>query len=455
MDLNQLESLSPIDGRYAKQCNELRPFFSEKGLIFYRLTVEIHWLIKLSETKEIEEIKNFSSEEKEFLLNLLDSFSVKETQIIKNIEKTTNHDVKAVEYYIKEKLLSHPTLNQHIPFIHFACTSEDINNLAYALMLKNTASAVIQPSLASCIQSITELAEKCGDQPMLSRTHGQAASPTTMSKELVNVIARLQRQQSQLENMEILGKINGAVGNFNAHSIAYPEINWPELSQTFIASLGLSPNLYTTQIEPHDNLAEFFHCLIRINNILIDFSRDIWGYISLDYFKQQLVETEVGSSTMPHKINPIQFENAEGNLGLSSAILEHLANKLTISRWQRDLSDSTALRNIGTGLAHQLIAFKALNKGLQKLRINENKLNEDLDNNWNILGEAVQTLMRKQGETNAYEQLKELTRGKQLDPQSYEKLLETVNLPAEDKAKLRKLSPQTYIGIASELSHSI
>jgi adenylosuccinate lyase len=408
--MNALTALSPLDGRYASKCDALRPFLSEFGLIHARVTVEVRWLQALANHPEITEVPAFSSETNAALDAIVSDFSEDDANRIKEIERTTNHDVKAVEYFLKEKIANIDELKNAGEFIHFACTSEDINNLSHALMLKSGRDVLVA-SMQQIIDSIVALSEKHADQPMLSRTHGQTASPTTLGKEMANVAYRLARQIKQFKNVELLGKINGAVGNYNAHYSAYPDINWPAHSQAFVESLGLDFNPYTTQIEPHDYMAELFDALRRFNTILIDFNRDVWGYISLGFFKQKLKEGEVGSSTMPHKVNPIDFENSEGNLGIANAVLAHLGEKLPISRWQRDLTDSTVLRNMGVGFAQSLIAFEACSKGIGKLELNAARINEDLDNAQEVLAEPIQTVMRRYNVEKPYEKLKALTRG--------------------------------------------
>jgi adenylosuccinate lyase len=455
MTLEKLNALSPVDGRYASKVDELRPIFSEFGLIKARVTVEVRWLQALSEHQAITEVPAFSSATHDVLDNIISEFSLADAQRVKNIESTTNHDVKAVEYFLKEKTADIAELLAVNEFIHFACTSEDINNLSYALMLKEGRDNVMGPALAHVIDDIKEKALAYADMPLLSRTHGQTASPSTVGKEFANVVARLNRQLMQLEEVDILGKINGAVGNYNAHYSAYPEVDWPAFAEEFVESLGLSFNPYTTQIEPHDYVAEYFHILARANTVLIDFSRDIWGYISVGYFKQKTIAGEVGSSTMPHKVNPIDFENAEGNLGMANALMTHFAEKLPISRWQRDLTDSTVLRNMGTCLAHSLIAFKSLQKGISKLEINEQKLLADLDANWEVLAEPVQTVMRRYGIEKPYEKLKELTRGRGIDQASLQTFIETLEIPDEAKQQLLALSPASYLGCASALAKDI
>jgi adenylosuccinate lyase len=455
MTLNKLNALSPVDGRYASKVDELRPIFSEFGLIKARVTVEVRWLQALSEHPQITEVSAFSEETHELLDAIITNFCLDDAQRVKTIENTTNHDVKAVEYYLKEQTAGNAELLQVSEFIHFACTSEDINNLSYALMLKEGRDEVIGTAIACVIDDIKEKALLYAATPLLSRTHGQTASPTTMGKEFANVVARLERQLMLLEDVDIMGKINGAVGNYNAHYSAYPDIDWPAFAEEFVESLGLTFNPYTIQIEPHDYIAEYFHVLSRINTILIDFSRDVWGYISVGYFKQKTIAGEVGSSTMPHKVNPIDFENAEGNFGIANALMSHFAEKLPISRWQRDLTDSTVLRNLGTCLAHSLIGFKSLQKGVSKLEINETKLLEDLDANWEILAEPIQTVMRRYGIEKPYEKLKELTRGQGIDQQSMQAFIKTLNIPEDVKQELLKLTPANYTGCAEQLAKNI
>ena len=450
MSEHTLTALSPLDGRYAKKCEPLRPFLSEYALLKFRLTVEIHWLIHLSK-QNIPEIKPLSNLDQDFLHKIIADFNVQEAEKIKTIENTTKHDVKAIEYYLKNKIKSHKDLAYLEEFVHFSCTSEDINNLAYALMLKETQSKIIAPEISRLIKKLVQMADDYAMQPMLSRTHGQAASPTTMGKEIANVTARLKYQLELFTQVSMSGKINGAVGNFNAHVIAYPDIDWIVVSKTFVEHLGLSFQLFTTQIEPHDRIAELLHDLIRINTILIDFCRDIWGYISLGYFTQQAIAGEVGSSTMPHKINPIDFENAEGNLGIANALAAHLSEKLPISRWQRDLTDSTVLRNLGPVFGHAFLAYNAILQGLEKLALNPARLNEDLNNNWEVLGEALQTVMRRYGISEPYEKLKALTRGKKLDQSLLHDFIDAQALPDTVKTELKKLTPQSYIGYAMRL----
>ena len=455
MTLNKLNALSPVDGRYASKTDELRPIFSEFGLIKARVTVEVRWLQALSENSDIAEVPQFTEQTHLLLDSLVSEFSLNDAQRIKDIESTTNHDVKAVEYFLKEKTADNAELLAVNEFIHFACTSEDINNLSYALMLKEGRDEVMGPAIANVIDDIKEKAISYASIPLLSRTHGQTASPSTMGKEFANVVARLERQLLQLEDVDILGKINGAVGNYNAHYSAYPNIDWPAFAEDFVESLGLSFNPYTIQIEPHDYIAEYFHVLARINTILIDFSRDVWGYISVAYFKQKTIAGEVGSSTMPHKVNPIDFENAEGNFGIANALMNHFSEKLPISRWQRDLTDSTVLRNLGTCLAHSLIGFKSLQKGISKLEINEDKLLQDLDANWEVLAEPIQTVMRRYGIEKPYEKLKELTRGQGIDQSSMQAFIQTLDIPEEAKQQLLTMTPASYTGCAVQLAKDI
>ncbi|EHU1545796.1 adenylosuccinate lyase [Acinetobacter baumannii] len=455
--MNALTALSPLDGRYASKCDALRPFLSEFGLIHARVTVEVRWLQALSNRPEIVEVAPFSAETNAALDAIVSNFSEEDANRIKEIERTTNHDVKAVEYFLKEKIAGIAELQNAGEFIHFACTSEDINNLSHALMLKNGREVLVS-SMKQILNAISALATTHAEQPMLSRTHGQTASPTTLGKEMANVAYRLARQIKQFENVELLGKINGAVGNYNAHLSAYPNVDWPAHSQAFVESLGLTFNPYTTQIEPHDYMAELFDALRRFNTILIDFNRDVWGYISLGYFKQKLKEGEVGSSTMPHKVNPIDFENSEGNLGIANAVLAHLGEKLPISRWQRDLTDSTVLRNMGVGFAQSLIAFDACLKGIGKLELNANRLNEDLDQAQEVLAEPIQTVMRRYNVGKPYEKLKALTRGQAM---TRDMMVDFVNgnelaqVPSEERARLAELTPATYTGNAAEQAKQI
>src|SRR5690554_4120851 len=459
MNLSSLTAISPIDGRYGDKTKALRPIFSEFGLIRARVEVEIRWLQCLSAHPGISEVPAFDAPTQAFLDSIVSNFSEADAERVKTIERTTNHDVKAVEYLIKEKFEAvadrHPVLKQVSEFVHFACTSEDINNLSHGLMLKQGRDEVLLPAMDSIISKLEEMARDLAAQPMLSRTHGQPASPTTMGKEIANVVYRLRRQLEQIRQAPLLGKINGAVGNYNAHLSAYPEIDWEANAKQFVESLGLSWNPYTTQIEPHDYIAELFDAFCRFNTILIDLDRDIWGYISLGYFKQKTIEGEVGSSTMPHKVNPIDFENSEGNLGIANAILEHLARKLPISRWQRDLTDSTVLRNLGVGLAHSLIGYQSTLKGLNKLEINPARLDEDLDNCWEVLAEPIQTVMRRYGIEQPYEKLKAFTRGKQTNQASIREFIESLELPQEAKQVLCEMTPGTYLGNAEAQARKI
>ncbi|MDO9104992.1 MAG: adenylosuccinate lyase [Methylovulum sp.] len=449
-----LTAISPIDGRYADKVDALRPIFSEYGLIRFRVQVEVRWLQALARHPLISEVGTFSSAADQLLDSIINDFSAADAQRVKDIEKTTNHDVKAVEYLLKEKIAGHAELEKVSEFIHFACTSEDINNLAYALMLKE-GREIISAQIGGCIAAIKKIAKETASQPMLSRTHGQSATPTTVGKEFANVAARMQRQQAQLEAVVLLGKINGAVGNYNAHSVAYPDVDWAEFAQAFVESLGLQFNPYTIQIEPHDYIAEFFHALARFNSILLDFDRDIWSYISLGYFKQKTVAGEIGSSTMPHKVNPIDFENSEGNLGLANALFGFLAEKLPVSRWQRDLTDSTVLRNIGVGIAHTSIAIQASLKGISKLQINSESIEADLNANWEVLAEPIQTVMRRYGIEKPYEKLKELTRGQHITPEQMRDFIEKLDIPLDAKTALLELTPRSYIGYAQRLAADI
>ncbi len=456
MPLTTLNALSPLDGRYQTKLDALRPYFSEYALIKHRAWVEVEWLKALSAATDLKEIAKFSAATIQELDAAIANFSEDDAAQVKAIEARTNHDVKALEYWLKEKFDSNPEVKKASEFIHFACTSEDINNLSHGLMLKSARDAVMLPFLGNLIVRLSELAQQLADQPMLSRTHGQTASPTTMGKELANVVYRLQRQQTQLKNNEILGKINGAVGNFNAHLSAYPTFDWESFAKGFVESLGLTYNPMTIQIEPHDYMAELYDTLARINTILIDLNRDIWGYISVGYFKQKLKEGEVGSSTMPHKVNPIDFENSEGNLGLANAVLRHMAEKLPISRWQRDLTDSTVLRNMGVGFGYTLLGYDSCLRGLNKLEVNPVKLAEDLDNSWEVLAEPIQTVMRRYGIANPYEQLKALTRGKGgINKASLHEFISTLEIPADAKQSLLDMSPANYIGKAVELTQHV
>ncbi|KZY30058.1 adenylosuccinate lyase [Oleiphilus sp. HI0068] len=459
MQLSSLTAVSPIDGRYGSKVTDLRDIFSEFGLIKFRVEVEIRWLQTLAAHPQIEELKAFSADANKFLDDIVSNFSVEDAERVKEIERTTNHDVKAVEYLLKEKFSAakgdFPELEADSEFVHFACTSEDINNLSHGLMLTNGMQKSVLPSMKEVVNKMEELALEHAEIPMLSRTHGQTASPSTMGKEFANVVARLRRQLAQIEKVEILGKINGAVGNYNAHLSAYPDVDWAENAKTFIESLGLQFNPYTTQIEPHDYIAELFDAIARFNTILIDLDRDIWAYISMAFFKQKTIAGEVGSSTMPHKVNPIDFENSEGNLGLANAILGHLAEKLPISRWQRDLTDSTVLRNLGVGLAHSIIAYQSTLKGLNKLQINPERLAQDLDNAWEIMAEPIQTVMRRYKVEQPYEKLKELTRGNVMNQETIQSFVKTLDIPDPAKEELLKLTPATYIGNAIAQANAI
>jgi len=455
MNLTSLTALSPIDGRYAEKTYGLRAIFSEYGLIRYRVQVEARWLEALAAHPGIPEVPALSADAVQRLNVIADQIDVQDAQRVKVIEATTNHDVKAVEYYLKEKIANSEELSAVKEFIHFACTSEDINNLAYALMLRDARSQVLLPALDKLIASLSGLSRRYAEQPMLARTHGQPASPTTLGKEMAVFAQRLKRQRQQLAEVAILGKINGAVGNYNAHMAAYPEVDWAKFGGDFVRNLGLEPSPATTQIEPHDFIAEYFHVLMRANTILIDFCRDVWAYISVGYFRQKAVEGEVGSSTMPHKVNPIDFENAEGNLGLANAILGHLTEKLPISRWQRDLTDSTVLRNLGVGVAHTVVAFQAMDKGIGKLEADAWRMDRDLNDNWEVLGEAIQTVMRRYGLPEPYEQLKRLTRGQKLGRDAIRAFVQELPLPDADKQRLLEMTPASYVGNASEQAKAL
>ncbi|MBN7769422.1 adenylosuccinate lyase [Marinobacter daepoensis] len=455
MELTALTAISPVDGRYGSKVSVFRSIFSEYGLIRNRVTVEIRWLQKLAAHPAITEVPAFSADANAFLDKMVSEFSLADAERIKEIERTTNHDVKAVEYLIKEKIADVPELHAVTEFVHFACTSEDINNLSHALMLREGLDHGLLPGMEKVIEKLAVLAKEHAEQPMLSRTHGQTASPTTVGKELANVVYRLRRQLNQIKSVELLGKINGAVGNYNAHLSAYPQVDWAANAKEFIESLGLDWNPYTTQIEPHDYIAELYDAIARFNTILIDLDRDIWGYISLGYFKQKTVAGEVGSSTMPHKVNPIDFENSEGNLGIANAIFGHLSAKLPISRWQRDLTDSTVLRNLGVGFAHSLIAYEATLKGLGKLEINPARLDEDLNHAWEVLAEPIQTVMRRYNIEKPYEKLKDLTRGKAMTPEVIKNFVETLEIPEQAKVELRALTPGNYIGNAIDQANNI
>ncbi|MBS1214132.1 MAG: adenylosuccinate lyase [Proteobacteria bacterium] len=450
-----LTNLSPVDGRYAGKVDCLRPILSEYGLIRFRVLVEIRWLQALAKEPAIVEVPPFGNAADERLESIIAGFSEADAERVKAIERTTNHDVKAVEYFLKERIADLPELVQVSEFIHFACTSEDINNLSYALMLQEARKTVLLPQTGRLIETIRGLARDFAAQPMLSRTHGQPATPTTVGKEFANVAVRLERQRAQLAAVELLGKINGAVGNYNAHVVAYPEVDWERFARGFVESLGLAFNPYTIQIEPHDYVAEFFHALSRFNTVLLDFDRDVWGYISLGFFRQKTVAGEVGSSTMPHKVNPIDFENSEGNLGIANALMTHLAEKLPISRWQRDLTDSTVLRNIGVGLAHTVIALDSTLKGLSKLQLNPQALDADLEANWEVLAEPIQTVMRRYGIEKPYEKLKELTRGQRITPEELQRFVEALAIPDEAKQRLLALTPGRYTGLARNLAERV
>ena len=446
-------ALSPLDGRYANKLDPLRSIFSEYGLIARRLEVEVQWLRALSGLAEIEEVPAFSAESETNLLAVLEQFDVDDAARVKDIEKTTNHDVKAIEYFLKDAISSDPVLAAASEFVHFACTSEDINNLSHALMLRDGV-PVIAGEMHAIVSSIEALAREYAQLPMLSRTHGQTASPTTLGKEMANVAVRLKRQLETVESIEPLGKFNGAVGNFNAHLSAYPTLDWERISREFVESLNLRWNPMTTQIEPHDYMAELFQAIMRFNTIVIDFNRDIWSYISLGYFKQKTIAGEIGSSTMPHKVNPIDFENSEGNLGLANAVLAHLAEKLPVSRWQRDLTDSTVIRNMGVGFGYSLLAFTSTLKGISKLEVNAAKLAADLDNSWEVLAEPIQTVMRRYGIPEPYEKLKALTRGQAITQEVLQAFIATLDLPEPVIAQLQALTPATYVGMAEKLTHN-
>ncbi|MCG8414279.1 MAG: adenylosuccinate lyase [Pseudomonadales bacterium] len=450
-----LLAISPMDGRYRSKCEPLAPYFSEFGLMRYRVMVEARWLQQLADCPGIPELASLSADQVQALEDLHLNFSLADAERVKVIESETNHDVKAIEYFIKEKLEDSANLSQHLEFVHFACTSEDINNLAYGLMVDQGRTRILLPYMQQLIDNIKEKAREYADQPMLSRTHGQPASPTTVGKEFANVAYRLQRQLQQLTDTPVLGKINGAVGNYNAHLSAYPDVDWPTLANEFVDSLGLQWNPYTTQIEPHDYLAEIFDSVSRFNTVLIDFSRDIWSYIAINYFRQKTVAGEVGSSTMPHKVNPIDFENAEGNLGLANAVMQHLASKLPVSRWQRDLTDSTLLRNMGTGLAQSYLAYQSLSKGLGKLELNPDAIDADIDSCWEILAEPVQTVMRRYGIEQPYEKLKALTRGKGISQAALHDFISGLDLPEQARQDLLQLTPRTYLGNAISQAQAI
>ena len=455
MELNELTAISPVDGRYGSKTAAFRDLFSEYGLIKHRVLVEVRWFQALAANAEIAEVPQLDEAATALLNGIVDNFSLSDAERVKTIERTTNHDVKAVEYFLKEKIQGNAMLEASNEFLHFACTSEDINNLSHGLMLKAGRDDVLLPAMDEIIDTLSKQAQEYASQPMLSRTHGQTASPTTVGKELANVVYRLRKQRDQVANIEIVGKANGAVGNYNAHITAYPEIDWPAFSQQFIESIGLTINPFTIQIEPHDYMAEMFDAISRFNTILIDLSRDIWAYISNAYFKQKTVAGEIGSSTMPHKVNPIDFENAEGNLGIANALFNHLSLKLPISRWQRDLTDSTVLRNLGVGFAHSLISYQSLLKGLNKLEVNARVIEADLDSSWEVLAEPIQTVMRRYGIENPYEKLKELTRGKAITQQAFQEFIQTLEIPEDARDKLLALTPMNYIGNAVEQTKNL
>jgi adenylosuccinate lyase len=455
LELSTLTAVSPIDGRYAGKCAELREIFSEYGLMRFRVTVEINWLKKLAQEPGITEVPPFSAEAVKFLDSIIENFSIEDARAIKKHESVTNHDVKAVEYFLKDKVAAFPEINNVKEFIHFACTSEDINNNSHALMLKTAREEVIVPLFTKVIDAIADLAHRYANDPMMSRTHGQPASPTTLGKEMANVVYRLRRQLKQIEAVEIMGKINGAVGNYNAHMSAYPDVDWNRFSREFEEGLGLTWDPYTIQIEPHDYIAELFDAIARFNTIVMDFDRDIWGYICLGIFKQRTIAGEVGSSTMPHKVNPIDFENSEGNIGIANAVFRHLAMKLPVSRWQRDLTDSTVLRNLGVAVGYTEIAMRSTLKGVSKLEANTAHMLEELDMNWEVLAEPYQTVMRRYGVDKPYEKLKALTRGQKVNREIMMNFIETLEIPEEGKAALRKLTPANYIGRAAEFAAEI
>ena len=455
MKIDTLKALSPLDGRYSHANTHLRDILSEYGLIKYRIRVEIEWFIHLSKQKSIPELPTLSIKDNKYLTDLIHNFSEKDAVEIKKIEKKTNHDVKAVEYYLKDKFSKSAKLTKYLEFIHFACTSEDINNLAYSLMIRDSSNYLLKNNVINIERQLRKKARSYASVSMLSRTHGQSATPTTMGKELANTLSRLKKIRESIESIKLSGKINGAVGNYNAHLVAYPNADWLKISNKFVLSLGLAWNPYTTQVEPKDDIAELFLNYVRLNNVLIDFSRDVWGYISLGYFSQNLKKGEVGSSTMPHKVNPIDFENAEGNLGISNALLTHISSTVVISRWQRDLSDSTVMRNISGCFGHTTIALKSLEKGIDKLQINKIKIKEDLDTSWEVLTEAIQTVLRKHLIPNGYELMKDLSRGKAVNKKALMNLIDELAITEEDKIILKQLSPSTYIGMAKKLAKDI
>ncbi len=455
MELSSLTAVSPIDGRYASKTQSLRAYFSEFGLIRYRVAVEVRWLQCLANHPKIVEVPSLDQSAQALLESMIDGFSESDAQQVKSIERTTNHDVKAVEYFIKQRFVGNSSLEAASEFVHFGCTSEDINNTSHALMLRDSREKVLLPIVQQIVDRLTAMAIEHATVPMMSRTHGQTASPTTVGKEIANVVYRLQRQIQQIRSVPILAKFNGAVGNYNAHLSAYPDVDWQANAEQFVQSLGLDWNPYTTQIEPHDYIAELFDAFVRLNTILIDFARDIWGYISLGYFKQKTIAGEVGSSTMPHKVNPIDFENAEGNFGLANAMFTHMAQKLPISRWQRDLTDSTVLRNMGVGFGYSLIAYESLLRGIGKLELNRERLNQDLVQAWEVLAEPVQTVMRRYNIPQPYEKLKELTRGQGITQERLREFILALDLPADAKQSLLELTPATYIGNADSQAANI
>ncbi len=455
MELSNLTAVSPVDGRYGSKCEHLRPIFSEYGLIRHRVRVEIRWLQALAAHDGIREVPPLGEHAGHILEGIIANFHVEDAQRIKNIERSTNHDVKAVEYFLKEKIAGNHELEAISEFIHFACTSEDINNLSHALMLREGRGQILLPQIDELIEVLRLLAHEHAAMPLLSRTHGQPASPTTLGKEIANLVYRLRRQREQIAAVPLLGKINGAVGNYNAHLVAYPEIDWPAFSQTFVESLGLQWSRYTIQIEPHDYMAELFDAIARLNTILIDFCRDVWSYISLGHFRQRTIAGEIGSSTMPHKVNPIDFENAEGNLGIANALFDHLARKLPTSRLQRDLTDSTVLRNLGVGFAHTSIALQSILKGISKLEADRHQMSSELDANWEVLAEPIQTVMRRHGIDKPYERLKELTRGHRITPEQLNRFVDSLELPAEARQRLKELTPATYTGNAENQARDI
>lgn len=455
MQISSLMAISPLEGRYQDKVNLLRPIFSEYGLMKFRVYVEIHWLIMLTDHANLPEVPPLSRHARDVLLGIIDNFSEQEAQRIKHIESGINHDVKAVEYYLKERIINNQELAKLSEFLHFGCTSEDINNLSYALMLQAARKQCILPALDELVSQLKHLAHEYAAQPMLARTHGQPATPTTVGKEIANVLYRLQRQIEQFITTPIFAKMNGASGNYNALCAAYPNVDWQTISKNFVCQLELMWNPYTTQIEPHDYMAELFSVLLRINTILLDFSRDMWGYIALNYFKQKSISTEVGSSTMPHKINPIDFENAEGNIGIANALLDHMIQKLPVSRWQRDLSDSTVLRNIGVAIAHTALAYQSLSKGLQKVAPNIEILEDELNHHWEVLAEPVQTLMRRFGIEQPYEKLKTFTRGHKITQEKLHEFIKSLELPDAVKKQLLQMKPRDYIGYAENLAKRV